>query len=358
MRVILAGGGSGGPVAPLLAIAEAIKKNNLATKFLFIGTKKGEPEKEMVQGCDFDFKQIFAGKLRRYLSWQNLLDLFRLKLGFFQSLFILKKFQPDLIIGAGGYVSVPVVLAGWFLKIPTLIHQQDILPTLSNKILSFFAKKITVSFEPSLEDFPQNKTIFVGHPVRQFIFNSNKERAEKFFNLKKDLPVLVVLGGGTGAISLNNLIWQNFDELTKFCQIIHLTGRGKASFINNQVSTINYQGHEFLTKEIPDLFTVADVVISRAGINVLAELAVLGKPTIIIPIPDSHQEANARYFQDKNGAIVLNQKELTNETFLKVTKELLNNKEKQNQLGENIKKIVLPNAVVKIIEQINEFRRN
>ncbi len=146
MKIVLAGGGSGGPVAPLLAVAETIKKNNPETKFLFIGTRKGEPEKEMIKDYDFRFQSIFCGKLRRYFSWQNFLDLLKTKLGFFQSLFILKKFKPDLIIGAGGYVSVPVILAGWFLKIPAIIHQQDILPTLSNKILSVFAKKIIVSF--------------------------------------------------------------------------------------------------------------------------------------------------------------------------------------------------------------------
>ena len=242
MKIVLAGGGSGGPVAPLLAIAEAIKKNNPEAKFLFIGTKKGEPEKEMIKNYNFsakggsasggDFVGIFCGKLRRYLSWQNFLDIFKTKLGFFQSLFILIKFKPDLIIGAGGYVSVPVVLAGWFLKIPSLIHQQDILPTLSNKILSIFAKKITVSFGPSLKDFPKNKTIFTGHPVRQFIFSGDRERAIKLFNLEKEKPVLVVLGGGTGAVSLNNLIWQNLGELTKFCQVVHLTGKGK-----NQVTS-------------------------------------------------------------------------------------------------------------------------
>jgi len=352
MRIVLTGGGSGGPVAPLLAIAEEIKKTKPEVNFLFIGTRKGRPEKEMIKGYDFEFRSVCAGKLRRYFSWQNFLDIFRIKIGFFQSFFILKKFKPDLIIGAGGYVGVPVILAGWFLKIPLFIHQQDILSTLSNKILSSFVKKIFISFKPSLKAFPKNKTIFTGHPVRGMILKGNKERAISLFNLEKNKPVLIVLGGGMGATSLNELIWQNTNELTKFCQIVHLTGKEKNFSINYQLPTINYQSAEFLTKEIPDLFTVADLVITRAGINILAELAVLGKPIIIIPIPDSHQEANAKYFQEKNAAVVLNQKELTNGKLVKEIKELINNKEKQNQLSENIKKTVFADAAEKIVEEI------
>lgn len=357
MKIVLTGGGSGGPVAPLLAIAEKIKKEKPETGFMFIGTRRGMPEKEMVKDYNIEYRSVYAGKLRRYISWQNFLDIARTKIGFFQSLSILKKFKPDLIIGAGGYVSVPVILAGWFLKIPSFIHQQDILPTLSNKILAIFAKKIFVSFESSLKNFPKNKTIFSGHPVRQMFFEGHREKAQKLFNLETSKPVLVILGGGTGAVSLNKLIWDNLSELTKFCQIVHLTGRGKLNISNLRLENeLNYHAIEFLTKEMPDLFAVADIVISRAGINVLAELAVLAKPTIIIPIPDSHQEANAEYFQDKNAALVLNQRELTKDKLITEIKELLNNKEKQNQLIQNIKKIVPSDAINKIIKEINGFK--
>lgn len=353
MRVILTGGGSGGPVAPLLALAEIIKKKKPETKFLFIGTKQGMPEKKMISGYNFIFKSIYTGKLRRYFTWQNFFDIFRLKIGFFQSFFILKKFKPDLIIGAGGYVSVPVVSAGWFLRCRSFILQQDILPTLSNKILVPFVKKIFVSFPPSLKDFPQNKTILVSHPIREMIFRANDQRAQEIFKLKKNKPTLLVLGGGTGAMSLNNLIWNNLKEITKFCQVVHLTGKDKLGIINRELKNKqDYYPYEFLVNDIPDLLSFADLIISRAGVNFLAELAILGKPVIIIPIPDSHQEANAQYFQEKNAAIVLNQKELTSEKLLNKIRELINDKEKQNQLSENIKKIVLKNAAEKIVEEI------
>jgi UDP-N-acetylglucosamine--N-acetylmuramyl-(pentapeptide) pyrophosphoryl-undecaprenol N-acetylglucosamine transferase len=363
MKIVLTGGGSGGPVAPLLAMAEEIKSSfaeatkdegkKPEAKFLFIGTRRGIPEKEMVKDYNIEYKSVYAGKLRRYFSWQNFLDIARTKIGFFQTFYILKKFKPDLIIGAGGYVSVPVILAGWFLRIPSFIQQQDILPTLSNKILAIFAKKIFVSFEPSLICFPGKKTFLSGHPVRRMFFKGDKEKAKKLFNLETNKPVLVVLGGGTGAISLNNLIWNNLKELTNFCQVVHLAGRGKILDPKFQIKNMdNYHVVEFLTNEIADLFTLADMVISRAGINVLAELAVLAKPTIVIPIPDSHQEANAQYFQDKNAAIVLNQKELTGEKLVSEIKELLNNKEKQNQLGGNIIKLVPQEAAKKIVNEI------
>lgn len=351
MKIVLTGGGTGGSVASLSAIAEEIKKQKPETEFLFIGTRKGRPEREMIKDYNFHFQSIFAGKLRRYFSWQNFLDIFRIKIGFWQSLFILKKFKPNLIIGSGGYVSVPVIIAGWFLKIPSFIHQQDILPSLSNKILTPFVKKIFISFEPTVKYFPKSKTIFTGHPIREMILKGDKNQAYKSFQLENNKPVLLVIGGGTGALFLNNLIWQNLDELTNFCQIVHLTGFGKLSY-QFKIKP-GYRAIEFLDlKEIANLFTAADLVISRAGINVLAELAVLGKPIIIIPIPNSHQEANAKYFAERNSAIVLNQKELTSEKLITEIKKLIDDKEKQNQLGKNIKKIVSISAAEKIVKEI------
>jgi UDP-N-acetylglucosamine--N-acetylmuramyl-(pentapeptide) pyrophosphoryl-undecaprenol N-acetylglucosamine transferase len=352
MKVILTGGGTGGSVSPLLAIAEEIKKNYPETKFLFIGTRRGLPEKEMIKNYNFEFCQIFSGKLRRYFSWQNFLDIIRLKIGFWQSLFILRNFKPDLIIGAGGYVSVPVVLAGWFLKIPSIIHQQDIIPSLTNKILAPFAKKITVSFEVSLNDFPKNKTVLTGQPMRKFILNGDRKRAIQRFNLEENLPTLLVLGGGTGALFLNNLIWKILPELTKFSQIIHLTGKGKSQIPNFKSQIPNYHLYEFLTEEMADAYAVADLVISRAGINVLSELSVLGKPAIIIPIPDSHQEANAKYFAEKNAVVVLNQKKLDEEKLLKEIKFLIENKDLREKLSKNIKKIMPPKGEEKIVNEI------
>jgi len=352
MRIVLTGGGTGGSVAPLLAIAEEIKKNYPETKFLFIGTRRGLPEREMMKDYNFEFCQIFSGKLRRYFSWQNFLDIIRLKIGFWQSLFILRNFKPDLIIGAGGYVSVPVVLAGRFLKIPSIIHQQDIIPSLTNKILAPFAKKITVAFEVSLNDFPKNKTVLTGQPIRKFILNGDRKRAIQRFNLEENLPTLLVLGGGTGALFLNNLIWKILPELTKFCQVIHLTGKGKSQIPNSKSQIPNYHLYEFLTEEMADAYAVADLVISRAGINVLSELSVLGKPTIIIPIPDSHQEANAKYFAEKNAVVILNQKKLDEEKLLKEIKFLIENKDLREKLSKNIKKIMPSKGEEKIVNEI------
>jgi UDP-N-acetylglucosamine--N-acetylmuramyl-(pentapeptide) pyrophosphoryl-undecaprenol N-acetylglucosamine transferase len=355
MRVVLVGGGSGGSVAPLLAIVEKVKEGDLKTEFIFIGTKRGYPEREMIKNYGFKFFSVFSGKLRRYFSFKNFIDPALIIFGFFQSLFLFKKNKPDLIIGAGAYVSVPVILAGWFLKIPAIIHQQDIVPSLSNKILVPFVKKITVSFEKSLNDFPKNKSVFIGNPVRGFILEGDRERAIKRFNLERSLPTLLVLGGGTGALFLNELIWQNIKKLTEFCQIIHLTGREKFKIKNLKLKIDRYHPYEFLNEEIADAYAVADLVVSRAGMNVLSELAVLGKPTIIVPIPDSHQEANARYFQEKNAAVVLDQKGLTGEKISAEIKELINNSKKRKNLEENIKKIFPLDAAKKFAKEIMEF---
>ncbi|MCX7778880.1 MAG: undecaprenyldiphospho-muramoylpentapeptide beta-N-acetylglucosaminyltransferase [Patescibacteria group bacterium] len=354
MKVVLTGGGSGGSVAPLLAIAEEIRKRKPETEFLFIGTRKGKPEKEMVQDYHFSFKGIFAGKLRRYFSLRNFLDPLLIFLGFWQALFLLLSFRPKMIISAGGFVAVPVVIAGWFLKIPSLIHQQDIIPSLTNKILIPFAKKITVSFDKSLNDFPKGKTILTGQPIREMIFKGDKEKAIQKFNLEKNLPTLLVLGGGTGAAILNELIWRNLERLTKICQIIHLTGPGKAKIGNwpSKIKNFRYHTYEFLTDEIADAYAVADLVVSRAGINVLSELAVLGKPTIVIPIPNSHQEANAKYFAEKKAVIVLNQKELTDEKLFHEIKKMIDHQEERKNLGERMKEIILKNSREKIFASL------
>jgi len=353
MKIVLTGGGSGGSVAPLLAIAEELKKQKSEIEFLFIGTKRGEPEKEMIKNYHFKFCSIFSGKLRRYFSLKNFLDPFLILLGFFQSLFILACFRPEIIISSGGFVAVPLTLAGWFFKIPSLIHQQDIIPSLTNKILAPFAKKITVSFDKSLRDFAKNKTVFTGNPVREIIKKGDQERAIKKFNLEKNLPTLLVLGGGTGAQKINELISEILPELTKFCQIIHLTGKGKLKIENWELKIKErYHPYEFLITEIADAYAVADLVISRAGLNVLTELAILGKPTIIIPIPDSPQEANSRYFQERNAAIVLDQKTLDLEKFLNTIKDLINNPVKRKSLSENIEKIMPPQPGEKIVKEI------
>jgi len=360
MKVLLTGGGTAGSVVPLLAV---VKKLNLSPtligekqkqetglqlgsriEFLFLGTRKGIPEKRLVG--DIPYKSIFSGKLRRYFSWQNFIDPFLFFLGFWQSIFIILKFKPNIILSAGSFVSVPVIWAGWLLGVPSLIHQQDIRPGLANKLMAPFASRITVTFKKSLKDFSQRKTVWTGNPVREEILLGDKNKASEIFNLENNLPTILVMGGGTGALKLNTIIVQLIPELTRFCQIIHLTGQGKKIIEENRFS--RYHPYEFLEQELKDAYAVADLVISRAGLSSLTELSALGKPSIVIPIPDSHQEENAEFFKEKKAAIVIEQKNINAHNLLNQVRILLNDSDKLNSLSNNIKKIMKPNASQKI----------
>ncbi|MCD4705905.1 glycosyltransferase, partial [bacterium] len=243
---------------------------------------------------------------------------------------------------AGSFVSVPVVFAGKILKVPILIHQMDIRAGLANKIMSTFATKITVGFEKSLNDYPKNKTVWTGNPVRE----NFKVKSE--FNLIDDLPTLLVLGGGTGAMAINNLIKNNLKKLTEFCQIIHITGKNKSIKIN---SSNRYHSFEFLQDTLK-AYAISDAVVSRCGIGTLSELSVLKKPSILIPIPDSHQEENADIFAKADAAIVLNQKNITDTIFVETVKKILYNKDIKNKLSKNISKTFKADGTKKIIEII------
>ncbi|PIR13227.1 undecaprenyldiphospho-muramoylpentapeptide beta-N-acetylglucosaminyltransferase [Candidatus Falkowbacteria bacterium CG11_big_fil_rev_8_21_14_0_20_39_10] len=360
-KIILTGGGTAGSVSPLLAIFEELTslKHPFLTKeregvrydFLWVGTKKGI-EKEMVGKAGIKFKSITSGKLRRYFSWQNFIDPFKILIGFFQSIFIVLKFKPDLVMSAGGFVSVPVVWAAWLLGVKIIIHQQDARAGLANKLMAPLADVITVTFEKSLADYGK-KAVWTGNPIRQSLQITNyKLQITNFFNLKKDLPVLLVIGGGTGAMAINKLVWDSLEELTKFCQVIHICGKSKKL----EVRSKNYLSFEFLEADkMAEALRLADVVVSRAGLGLLTELSYLGKPSILIPIPDSHQEDNAKIFQDKKAAVVLEQKFLTGEEFVSNIKRLMFNKQKQEEFGENIKKVIKKGAnesIVKIILEI------
>lgn len=351
-KILLSGGGSGGPVTPLLAVADEFKKNKEAYDFFWIGTKNG-PEKQMVEREGIEFESIFSGKLRRYFSLLNFIDLFLVFLGFLQSILILLKKRPNLIMSAGGFVSVPMVWAAGILRIPVLIHQQDIRPGLANKLMAPFARVITVTFEKSLKDYGK-KAIWVGNPVRNRLekYKMTKREAIKKLGLNESLPVVLILGGGTGSLAINKLIEESLPELTGFCQIVHIAGKGK---ILEQESVKNYKVFEFLDLEgMVKVYTVADLVVSRCGMGVLTELSILGKSAILIPMPDTHQEDNAEIFSQEKAAIVLHQKNINAKIFASQIKQLLKDKELQKELSLNIQKVMKKNAGEEIVKIIKE----
>lgn len=345
MRIIFSGGGTIGSVSPLLAIYEGVKQQRPEAEFLWLATKNG-PEKKLISSYGIKIKEISSGKLRRYLSLRNFFDPIFIFIGFIQSFFIILKFKPQIIISAGGFVAVPVVLAGALLKIPSIIHQQDVVPSLTNKLLAPLAKAVTVTFEKSLKDFSNKKTILTGNPVRADVLSGDKQQGLNFFKLDPSQPVVLIFGGGTGAIKLNELVFASLDSLVSFCQVIHITG-GKTEAVAEHK---NYRHYDFLTKEMSLAYAVADVVVSRAGMSVLTELVALRKPSIIIPMPGSHQELNATEFFKKNAIKVLHQQNLTPKNFSASIKHLLEDKVEQQNLSRNMAKVMHQDATQRIIK--------
>jgi UDP-N-acetylglucosamine--N-acetylmuramyl-(pentapeptide) pyrophosphoryl-undecaprenol N-acetylglucosamine transferase len=239
-KYFLAGGGSGGPVAPMLALASALKKKLPDYEPMLVG--HGDPEARMAKAEGIKVLHITAGKYRRYFSLENILTPLWVLIGFFQSLVLIRRYRPAFIFGTGSFVQVPVMWAGWLLGVPVFVHQQDFIPSLANKLCALCATKITVTFEKSIRDYAQgwtlehtknsSKVILTGNPVRK-LRELEHSKAIKMLKLDPDYPTLLVFGGGTGANSLNNLVWQSLPALVNIANVIHLTGVGKATLVKH-----------------------------------------------------------------------------------------------------------------------------
>ncbi len=358
MNIMLVGGGTGGPVMPLIAVKQKIEKKRPDANFLFVGTNNGLEEKFANQ-YKIPFLGIRAGKLRRYFSFRTLLVPFEIFIGFIEALAIIRNFKPDLIFGAGGYVTVPVVMAAWVSGKKTVIHQQDVYPSLTNQLVAPLATKITVSFENSLKDFRINsglfgspiepKVLWTGNPYREDLVNVSKNLIEikKSFAIMDELPVILFLGGATGALRLNEILKEALPELTKFAQVIHSTGAGKKIDFHSS----NYHPYELITN-MPEAYAITDIVVSRAGLSTITELSALKKVSLIVPMPDTHQEYNAEVLHSAAAAICFDQRELSADLLVSTIRKIMYDGEWQRQLKENISKIMPENASDKLADLI------
>lgn len=359
MKVLFTGGGTMGSVSPLVAVYEQLKIKEPQMQVFWLGTRKG-PEKDFLTQYQIPFKSVVAGKLRRYLSLFNFISPLLIFIGFIQSVFRLIIFRPNVVLTAGSYVSVPVVLAAWLLRIPRFVHQQDIEIGLANKIMAKFATTITVSLRESLGEFNFKKTFHIGNPVRQAVLAGSREKAITSFKLDPNLMTILIQGGGLGAEIINQMVLENIGKLTVNYQVIHLTGQGKsisqqfADFYDRETLKIieqRYRPYEFLNQEFFDALAVADLVVSRSGFSSLTELAVLAKPAILIPIP-GHQELNAQYFAKYNAVKVINQTKLTSENFAQEILFLMGNDAEKQNLSRNIAQIIDKDGAKRYVDLI------
>ena len=355
MKIILSGGGTLGPVSPLLAIYEVYKQHNPDCSFIWIGTKHGA-EKKIVEQYNIPFFVIASGKLRRYFSLWNVIDFFKVIFGFFQALFFLLHEKPSLLITAGGFVSVPLHFAAGLLGIPTWVHQQDVRVGLANKMMKGIATKVTTALESSLKNFKTKKTEWIGNPVRDLTVK-NPSLSRKKFNIPANVPIVFIFGGGTGSNKLNSLVIESLPHLNRSWHIIHLTGKKRPDKqAQGAINTFkNYHPYKFFTEEMKDAYAISDVVIGRGGFVTITELASLSKPAVLLPMSDTHQEENVKMLSENQAAIILNEKKINSLDLAHTIKKLIEQPDVAKFLGEKLHNTIPPAKPAKIISIIKEL---
>lgn len=325
-HIVLTGGGTAGHVTPNIALIPTLQEKGY--QISYIGSYEGI-EKKLIEEMGIPYYGISSGKLRRYFDLKNFSDPFRVLKGFSEAKKLLKQLKPDVIFSKGGFVTVPVVVAAKRCKIPAIIHESDMTPGLANKLCIPSAAKVCCNFPETVKSLPENKAVLTGTPIRQELMNGNKEAARAFCGFHDQKPVLMVIGGSLGAASVNENIRKILPELLKEFQVIHLCGKGKMD--ESLSNTAGYVQYEYIKQELPDLFALADVVISRAGANAICEIHALHKPNLLIPLSAKasrgDQILNARSFERQGFSMVLEEEEITEDTLLKAIKELYANRQ-------------------------------
>lgn len=342
MKILFAGGGTLGPVTPLLAVAEALRDIDPGVEFVWVGTPNG-PDRAAVEAAGIRFLTLPVARLPRYPSveWVMLpANLFRAAR---QAWTILKAEQPSLVATAGGFTGVPLVVAARVLGIPSWLHDQDARPILSSKLVAPFATSITVAWEASLDAFPKDKTNVVGNPVRASMMAGSREDAIRAFRLDPARPTVLAFGGGGGSAWLNGQMEIVGEEMAREANVIHLTGLGK---MTDRLASFGgtYRAEELLTARMADAMAAADVVVCRAGMGTITELSARQKAAVVVPLPNSPQEDNARVLETAQAAVVMRQGAATPQELLEAVLGLVRHSERRHALGGAMAR-VLPTDV-------------
>lgn len=317
--IALTGGGTAGHVMPHLAMLPSYQK--LEWEVYYIGSKG--IERELVGRENIDFYQIASGKLRRYFSFENFIDIFRIGLGILQALLILIKRRPDVLFSKGGFVSVPPAIGAWILRIPVISHESDLTPGLANRIIGIFANRILYSFADTGKYLPPKKSKLSGTPIRGALFEGKRQRGLEFcgFSTAKDLKTILVMGGSLGAQRLNLALGEILPQLITQFQVVHLTGKGKGLEFEHD----NYRPFEYIGEELKDVLAASDLVISRAGANSIFEFLALNKPMLLVPLEigsRGDQLDNAAFFVKQGWSQLLREQDLNSDTLLAAIEKL------------------------------------
>jgi UDP-N-acetylglucosamine--N-acetylmuramyl-(pentapeptide) pyrophosphoryl-undecaprenol N-acetylglucosamine transferase len=351
-RYIISGGGTGGHIFPAIAIADALRERDSGCALLFIGAAD-RMEMERVPQAGYKIEGLNISGYQRGEIWANLSLPYRVIRSMIRASDIIRSFKPDVVIGVGGYASGPTLFAASLLHIPTIIQEQNSYAGITNKILAKRAVKICTAYEGMEQVFPADKIILTGNPVRASILNKGISKAEAaaFFGLRADVPTLLVIGGSLGARTINRSIDKALSSLANApIQVIWQTGKG---WINDSQLSPNIHRTAFIDR-MDYAYTLADVIVSRAGALSIAELQNIGKPVILVPSPnvtDDHQTHNAMALVNKQAAILVRDADATTQLVAKAI-QLLNDTQTQSRLRAHIQQMAIPDAATRIAEQI------
>lgn len=351
-KIVMTGGGTAGHVTPNIALFDSLQKDGY--EIHYIGSYEGI-EKGLIEDKKIPYYGISSGKFRRYRSWKNLTDPFRVLHGFFQARRLLGRIHPNVVFSKGGFVSVPVVMAAKTRHIPVIIHESDLTPGLANKLAMPSATKVCCNFPETLPYLPKEKAVLTGSPIRQELLHGNKQAAKDFCGFTADLPILMVMGGSIGSVYINNAIRGCIDTLLTKYQIIHLCGKGNID--ESLKDKKGYAQFEYISENLPDLFAAADLVVARAGANSICELLALHKPNILIPLSRNasrgDQILNANSFAKQGFSVVLEEEEVTSERLMATIDDVMAHRSKYIDAMQNSGQMNAIETIMGLIEEVS-----
>jgi len=370
LRVVIAGGGTGGHTSAGLAIAAALRRRlgeDLA--LLWVGSRHGL-EAERAPASGIPYRTIATGKLRRAWSAQNLVDLLvRVPAGLIQALGALRHFSPDVVVSTGGFVAVPTAVAAWLLRRPLLVHEQTAVSGLANRFAARLARRVAVTFPASAPHFPREKVVVTGNPLRPELARAERGGAAARLGLDPALPVVYVTGGAQGAHRINRAVGAALPRLLGACQLVHQCGENvydDRGWLRVQAGALpaalqgRYRLLPFVGEALADIYAAASLVVGRAGAGTVNELCHLGLPTVLIPLPgarDDEQTANARLLVEAGAAVLLPDAELSAQQLAETVLGLLADPARLKAMGEQARTLARPDAAERLVELILELTR-
>ncbi|AKN33894.1 UDP-diphospho-muramoylpentapeptide beta-N- acetylglucosaminyltransferase [Clostridium carboxidivorans P7] len=352
-KIIMTGGGSAGHVTPNLALVPKLKE--LGYEIKYIGTKDGI-ERKIIEQEKIDYYAISSGKLRRYFDIKNFTDPFKVLKGICQAVVIMKKEKPNIVFSKGGFVAVPVVIAAHLNKIPVIAHESDMTPGLANRLSTPYCTKVCVTFPESVNKVKDNKAVLTGTPIREELLNGSRILGRKICEFGQEKPVLLIIGGSLGSKFINDIIRNNIDKFLEDYNIVHICGKGNLD--KGLVEKKGYKQFEYINEELPHVMNAADIVLSRAGANVIFELLALKKPNILVPLSKKSsrgdQILNAASFEKSGYSIVIQEEELNENVLMENLRELCNNR---NKYINNMENSTVKNGTEAIINTIKKYTK-